>query len=167
VSNVSDKKPLIDTSKRQWRSQSGFPFSTLAQIHEQLEGLLLERDRLLLLCERLITDWKASVLASLAPVYLSRSTDKSLAILRWRLRTMGKTLSRIHLDRELLSYFHVFAHQEMVLKFDSHRLDLNYKMAMTLYEINRLTDYLSQTQRLVDFKLHADNNKTSTHKENF
>jgi len=166
VSDISNKKPLINYSKRQWRSQSGFPFSTLAQVQEQLEGLLLERERLLLLCEALIADWKVSVLASLAPVYLSRSTDKSLTILRWRLRTMGKTLSRIHLDSELLSYFHVFAHQEMVLKFDSHRLDLNYQMAMTLYEINRLTDYLEQTQRLLDFKLHSDNNKTSTHKEN-
>jgi len=159
VNDTANNKLLIDTSKRQWRSQSGFPFSTLAQVQEQLEGLLLERERLLLLCETLITDWKVSVLASLTPVYLSRSTDKSLTILRWRLRTMGKTLSRIHLDSELLSYFHVFAHQEMVLKFDSHRLDLNYQMAMTLYE-------LSQTQRLADFKLNFDNNKTSTHKEN-
>jgi hypothetical protein len=156
VSDVSDKKLLINTSKRQWRSQSGFPFSTLAQVQEQLEGLLLERDRLLLLCETLITDWKASVLSSLAPIYLSRSTDKSLTILRWRLRTMGKTLSRIHLDSELLSYFHVFAHQEMVLKFDSHRLDLNYQMAMTLYEINRLTDYLEQAQLLTGFKSTSD-----------
>jgi hypothetical protein len=158
---VDDKKPLINCSKRQWRSQSGFPFSTLAQIYEQLEGLLLERNRLLLLCETLIADWKVSVLASLAPVYLSRSTDKSLTILRWRLRTMGKTLSRIHLDSELLSYFHVFAHQKMVLKFDSHRLDLNYQMAMTLYEINRLTDYLEQAQALTLLKT---NNRT--HKEN-
>ena len=162
MSDVSDKKLLIDTSKRQWRSQSGFPFSTLAQIYEQLEGLLLERDRLLLLCETLIADWKVSVLASLAPVYLSRSTDKSLTILRWRLRTMGKTLSRIHIDSELLSYFHVFAHQEMVLKFDSHRLDLNYQMAMTLYEINRLTDYLEQTQVLALFKTNNRTQKENT-----
>ena len=161
MNDTANNKLLIDTSKRQWRSQSGFPFSTLAQVQEQLEGLLLERERLLLLCETLITDWKVSVLASLTPVYLSRSTDKSLTILRWRLRTMGKTLSRIHLDSELLSYFHVFAHQEMVLKFDSHRLDLNYQMAMTLYEVNRLTDYLEQTQALALLKT---NNRT--HKEN-
>ncbi len=166
MSDVSDKKLLIDTSKRQWRSQSGFPFSTLAQIYEQLEGLLLERKRLLLLCETLITDWKASVLASLAPVYLSRSTDKSLTILRWRLRTMGKTLSRIHLDSELLSYFHVFAHQEMVLKFDSYRLDLNYQMAMTLYEINRLNDYLEQTRQLTGFKSRSNKTNNRPHKEN-
>ena len=57
MSDISNKKPLINYSKRQWRSQSGFPFSTLAQVQEQLEGLLLERERLLLLCEALITDW--------------------------------------------------------------------------------------------------------------
>ena len=74
---------------------------------------------------------------------------------------MGKTLSRIHLDSELLSYFHVSLHQQMVLKFDAHRLDLNYQMAMTLYEINRLTDYLEQTQALALLKT---NNRT--HKEN-
>ena len=166
MSDVSDKKLLIDTSKRQWRSQSGFPFSTLAQVNEQLQGLLLERDRLLLLCKQLMTDWKTSVLASLAPIYLSRSTDKSLTILRWRLRTMGKTLSRIHLDSELLSYFHVSLHQKMVLKFDSHRLDLNYQMAMTLYEINRLNDYLEQKKQLTSFKFSPDKINNRTHKEN-
>ena len=153
---------LIKCSRRQWRNQLGFPFATLSQVNACLLELSSKRDDLLLLCDSLIMEWKESALEKIVPVYLSRSTDKSLTVLRWRLRTMGKTLSRTQLDKELLSYFHIAGHYQLLFKFESRRQDLNYMTAMTLYEINRLTDYLDQTRELISLK----NSNLATHKEN-
>ena len=105
---------LINSSRRHWRNQLGFPFDTLTQVNACLLDLQSKRDELLLLCDCLIMEWKDSALGNIVPVYLSRSTDKSLTVLRWRLRTLGKTLSRTQLDKELLSYFHIAGHYQLL-----------------------------------------------------
>ena len=156
---VMGKERLTDYSNRKWRSLLGFPFATLDQASERLITLQSQRSQLLSLCTSLAKEWTESAPGKIAPVYLAKSTDKSLTVLRWRIRKPTKTLSRTQLDKELLNYFHVSGHQKQVLKFESRRQDLNHLTAMTLYEIKRLNDYLSQSRELAILKhpINSDN----------
>jgi len=152
---IMGKERLTDYSNRKWRSLLGFPFATLDQTVMRLNTLQSKRDQLLSLCTSLVKEWTDSAPGKIAPVYLAKSTDKSLTVLRWRIRKPTKTLSRTQLDKDILSYFHVTGHQQQVLKFESRRQDLNHMTAMTamtLYEINRLNDYLSQSKELAILK---------------
>ena len=159
---IMGKERLTDYSNRQWRSLLGFPFATLDQASERLITLQSQRSQLLSICTALVKEWIESAPGRIAPVYLAKSTDKSLTVLRWRVRKPTKTLSRTQLDEDMLSYFHVTGHQQQVLKFESRRQDLNHLTAMTLYEIKRLNDYLSQSKELAILKLNntsQNNNK--------
>ena len=159
---IMGKERLTDYSNRKWRSLLGFPFSTLDQASERLITLQSQRSQLLSVCTALVKEWIESAPGKIAPVYLAKSTDKSLTILRWRIRKPTKTLSRTQLDKDMLNYFHVTGHQQQVLKFESRRQDINHLTAMTLYEIKRLNDYLSQSKELAILKLNnasQNNNK--------
>ncbi len=159
---IMGKERLTDYSNRKWRSLLGFPFATLDQASERLITLQSQRSQLLSICTALVKEWIESAPGRIAPVYLAKSTDKSLTVLRWRVRKPTKTLSRTQLDEDMLSYFHVTGHQQQVLKFESRRQDLNHLTAMTLYEIKRLNDYLSQSKELAILKLNntsQNNNK--------
>jgi hypothetical protein len=157
------KQRLTDYSNRQWRSLLGFPFATLDQASARLDTLQSQRDQLLSLCIALVKEWTDSAPGKIAPVYLAKSTDKSLTVLRWRIRKPTKTLSRTQLDKDLLNYFHVSGHQKQVLKFESRRQDLNHLTAMTLYEIKRLNDYLSQSRELAILKQANKQENTASH----
>jgi len=146
------KERLTDYSNRKWRSLLGFPFATLDQATSRLNTLQSKRDQLLSICTSLVKEWTDSAPGKIAPVYLAKSTDKSLTVLRWRIRKPTKTLSRTMLDKDILNYFHVTGHQQQVLKFESRRQDINHLTAMTLYEIKRLNDYLSQSRELAILK---------------
>ena len=118
---IMGKERLTDYSNRKWRSLLGFPFATLDQATTRLNTLQSKRDQLLSLCIALVKEWTDSAPGKIAPVYLAKSTDKSLTVLRWRIRKATKTPSRNQLNKDMLGYFHVTGQQQQVLKFVSRR----------------------------------------------
>lgn len=152
---------LIQLSTRKWRALIGFPFGTIEQISAQLSELYIQRDHLKALAADLIEQWNSEFPRSTVPVYLTRVSDKSFSTLRWRLSATHSTkASQVSFGPNMLDYFHVQEHREIVCRFESRRQDIDLHLSLVLYEILRLESYQTNTRLLVEMKK-GDSLKTS------
>ena len=140
---------LVDTSSRQWRSSTGFPFSTVEQATAHLFQLCLQRDQLKKVASSMIDQWNERFPRSTVPVYLTRVSDKSYSTLRWRLSaTHSNKASQLSFSEDLLDYFHVAKDRKVVCLFESRRQDIDLQLSLILYEILRLESYLKNITTL-------------------
>ena len=139
----------IDQSLQKWRKHIQFPFLTVELAKERLYQLEDERDQLKGIADLLIAEWQSFFPRSSVPVYLTKVSDRSLSTLRWRRsKTYFDKASQISFDKALLDYFHIETQRVIVVKFESLRLDLNHKLSLILYEIQRLQSYIHHTNLL-------------------
>ena len=144
---------LVSLSVRQWRKQLGFPYAEINQVKLDLFDLEVELKRLKQLADVLIDEWKLNFPRASVPVYLTKVSDKSLSVLRWRRsKSHHAKAGQVNFDQQMLSYFHVDEHRDLVMKFESLRIDLNLKLSTVLYEIQRLKIYIDETQLLVQVR---------------
>ncbi len=144
---------LVKISGRKWRSQIGFPFSSLNQVQIHLNQLYTQRDRLKILASSLIEEWNDRFPKGSVPVYLTRVSDKSYSTLRWRLSaTHSNKASQISFSKIMLDYFHIDKDRKLVFQFESRRQDLDLQLSLILYEILRLESYIKNINTLTDIK---------------
>lgn len=155
---------FVELSLQQWRKYLNFPFSTTKLASERLFQLENERDRLKQISDQLISEWKSFFPRSSVPIYLTKVSDRSLSTLRWRRsKTHADKASQVAFNFELLEYFHIEKQRNLVLKFESLRLDLNHKLSVILYEQQRLQSYLDKIKMITQLRkpsLTANNSET-------
>jgi len=143
----------VELSLQQWRKHIHFPFVTVELAKERLYQLEKERDRLKQISDQLIREWQAFFPRSSVPIYLTKVSDRSLSTLRWRRsKTHADKASQVTFDKELLDYFHIEKQRYIVVKFESLRLDLNHKLAVILYEYQRLQAYIQHARLLSELR---------------
>jgi len=149
-------KPYVELSLQQWRKYLDFPFETVTLAKERQYQLEKERDRLKHLSDQLIAEWKIYFPRSTVPIYLTRVSDRSLSTLRWRRsKTHSEKASQVTLNENMLEYFHIEKQRKLVFKFESLRLDLNHKLSVILYELQRLQSYIDHSKLLSELRKQA------------
>jgi len=69
----------------------------------------------------------------------------------------------VDFNLKLLEYFYIKQQRNLVLKFESLRLDLNHKLSVILYEQQRLQSYLDKIKVITQLRkssLTANNSET-------
>lgn len=146
---LSSELTFVNFSRREWQKKLGFPYSNVKAAKLKLFDLELEKDRLKSLADLLVMQWKSQFPRTSVPIYLTRVSDRSLSTLRWRRsKTHSDKASQVTLSENMLEYFHIEKQRNSVFKFESLRLDLNHQLSIVLYEIQRLTIYISDTKNL-------------------
>ncbi len=144
---------LIHLSGRQWQKKLQCSPLFLSDARLKLFDLESERDRLKSLADTLIKEWLENFPRASVPIYLTRVSDRSLTILRWRKsRTHNEKASQMTFDDDLLTYFHVSNQRKLVLKFESLRIDMNYQLSIILYQIQRLSNYIHEIETLTSLR---------------
>jgi len=137
------------------------PFSGIREAKQRLDMLKERRARLNEELRELLKEFSECYPYETTPVRLSRSTDKSLTALRWRVVSYGGGLykkERDTLGRRIrnvgeLVELHQPAGQafleqlspqarKVFLDFEYRRIHLNYLFAVTVYEIGRLEHFI-------------------------
>lgn len=146
---LSSELTFVNFSRREWQKKLRFPYSNVKAAKLKLFDLELEKDRLKSLADLLVMQWKSQFPRTSVPIYLTRVSDRSLSTLRWRRsKTHSDKASQVTLSENMLEYFYIEKQRNAVFKFESLRLDLNHQLSIVLYEIQRLTIYISDTKNL-------------------
>ncbi|MCB1738684.1 MAG: hypothetical protein KDI42_11205 [Gammaproteobacteria bacterium] len=114
----------------------------------RLVALRDEHGRLRIEVDELLQRFKQTYSKGRLPVYLARAADHSRTPLRWRLRSTGTRIELTSYDgQRVLTPLSPVVVADL-LEFDRSRLRLNYELATTTYEEERLGDFLSASLRL-------------------
>lgn len=143
---------IKDLSKKKWRKEIGFNLS-LNEVKLRIFDLEVKRDQLKNLTKELLVYWSECFPRSSVPIYLTQVSDRSLTVLRWRRsKTHSNKASQVMLDEDTVQFFYRDDQRELLFKFESLRIDLNYKLAMVLYEIQRLQSFSDDADNLVSLR---------------